>query len=297
MTARLYSLLPRLAALTVIGLLMATSITFASATQKLKEKEEAAAPLQAGPKTLRIPDVRGQAYVFAKGILEDAGLSWQVVGPVQGYAANLVSLQSPAPGTLVLDNGAPTIELRLERNLEYSERGLPANTSPFTGSELLLADDPSVAAEESETADDGGQGAEPTAAEEAEAEQAEAPSEEPAGDEQDDTESSSEPREPDFVVAGAPVEPADELPLPDRARLVEKRIASTAKPNPQIVDWWLYQHSWIVTGARFGWQDGAEALRILIRVDRSIEARWNFGAKSTAVAERALAEVERRAAQ
>lgn len=301
MTARLYSLLPRLAALTVIGLLMATSITFASATQKMKEKEEKAAPVQAGPKTLRIPDVRGQAYVFAKGILEDAGFSWQVVGPVKGYAANLVSLQSPAPGTLVLDNGAPTIELRLERNIEYSERGLPENSSPYAGSELLLADDPSASVEEPDPAGEGGQGVEPTAAEEAEADADAKPEdpqkEEPAADEPKEEQSDSETREPDFVVAGAPAEPTDEMPLPDRARLVEKRIAATPEPNPQIVDWWLYQHSWIVTGARFGWQDGAEALRILIRVDRSIEARWNFGARSTAVAERALAEVERKAAQ
>jgi hypothetical protein len=274
-------MLPRLFALTLIGLLAATSLTFAAATRKMEKKESAAAPVQAGPKTLRVPDVRGQAYVFAKGILEDAGFSWQVVGSVKGYAANLVAVQNPAPGVEVLDNGAPTIELRLERNPEYAERGLPENTSSYEGSELRLADNPLPAAEQEPAA---------PAEEEQEAEPAE---EEAEGEPKPDEPAETEGREPDFLVPGAPPEPADEMPLPDRARLVEKRVDAAPKPTPRLVDWWLYQHSWIVTGARFGWHDGAEALRILIRVDRSIEARWSFGARSTAVAKRALAEVER----
>lgn len=282
MTARLAALLPRLFALTVIGLLAATSLTFASATRKLEKNESEAAPVQAGPNTLRVPDVRGQAYVFAKGILEDAGFSWQVVGLVDGYAANLVAVQNPAPGVEVLDNGAPTIELRLERNPDYAERGLPENTSSFAGSELRLADDPLPAAEQ-----------EPAAPAEDEPEPKEEEAEEPKADEPVEAKS----RTPDFVAPGAPPEPADEMPLPDRARLVEQRIAAAPKPTRKLVDWWLYQHAWIVTGAEFGWHKGAEALRILIRVDRSIESRWGFGARSTAVAERALAEVERKAAE
>ncbi|HEX2504674.1 MAG TPA: PASTA domain-containing protein [Gaiellaceae bacterium] len=281
MTARLAAMLPRLFALTLIGLLTATSLTFASATRKLEKNESEAAAVQAGPKTLRVPDVRGQAYVFAKGILEDAGFSWQVVGPVEGYAANLVAVQSPAPGIEVLDNGAPTIELRLERNPDYAERGLPENTSSFEGTELRLASDPQPEAEEEKPA--------PPAEEEQAARKEEEP--EPKDEEQP----GEAGREPDFPVPGAPAEPAEEMPLPDRARLVEQRVGAARKPTPELVDWWLYQHSWIVTGARFGWHDGAEALRILIRVDRSIEARWGFGAKSTRVAERALAEVESKA--
>jgi hypothetical protein len=288
MTARLAALLPRLFALTLIGLLAATSLTFAAATREMEKKESEAAPVQAGPNTIRVPDVRGQAYVFAKGILEDAGFSWQVVGPVKGYAANLVSVQSPAPGAEVLDNGAPTVELRLERNPDYSERGLPENTSAFAGSELRLADDPLPAAETEPAAPaDGEQAAEPKPSDEAK-------DDKPA----DEQEPKGEAREADFDVPGAPAEPADEMPLPDRARLVEHRVAAAAdEPSRTLVDWWLYQHAWIVTGARFGWHDGAEALRVLIRVDRSIEKRWGFGARSTAVAERALAEVERKAAE
>jgi PASTA domain len=288
MTARLAALLPRLFALTVIGLLAATSLTFAAATRKMEKKESEAAPVQAGPNTLRVPDVRGQAYVFAKGILEDAGFSWRVIGPVKGYAANLVTVQNPAPGSEVLDNGAPRIELRLERNPDYAERGLPENTSPYVGSQLRLAEDPRPAAETDEPAEPAEEKDEPKASDEPK---------EAAGDDESAEPAEPKGREPDFVVPGAPPEPADEMPLPDRARLVEERIAAAPKPTANLVDWWLYQHAWIVTGARFGWHKGAEALRILIRVDRSIESRWGFGADSTTVAERALAEVERKAAE
>jgi hypothetical protein len=290
MTARLAAVLPRLFALTAIGLLAASSLTFAATTRKLQEKEAQAKPVQAGPETLRVPDVRGQAYVFAKGILEDAGFSWRVVGAVEGYAANLVAAQGPAPGTEVLDTGAPTIELSLERNPDYSERGLPENGSSFAATKLRLASAPAAAETGKELVEPskpkGEQGAEPTPAEEArkdEAKEEEGPAE-------------GDARRPDFLVPGAPAEPADEMPLPDRARLVEERVGAAKRPTRQLVRWWLYQHSWIVTGARFGWHDGAEALRILIRVDQSIEARFDFGARSTGVAKRALAEVERKAA-
>jgi PASTA domain len=293
MTARFAALLPRLFALILIGLIGASSLTFAAATKKMQEKEAAAKPVQAGPKMLRVPDVRGQAYVFAKGILEDAGFSWQVAGPVDGYAANLVALQNPAPGTKVFDTGAPTVQLRLERNPDYEERGLPVNTSVYTGTHLRLAVDPAVEAGAEESKQDAAPSEEP-----APGDGAPGPKEDkPAEPKQDEEPQASDVREPDFVVPGAPAEPRDEMPLPDRARLVEQRIGAAAKPNRPLVNWWLYQHEWIVTGARFGWHDGAAALRILIRVDRSIEQRWGFGAQSTLVATRALAEVERKAAK
>ena len=46
-----------------------------------------------------VPDVTGQAFVFAKGSLEDAGFAWHVTGPIHGYAVNRVVSQSPAAGT------------------------------------------------------------------------------------------------------------------------------------------------------------------------------------------------------
>lgn len=281
MTARLASLLPRLAALTIIGLLAASSITFAAARKTIEQKDAEAPPVQQGPKTLVVPDVRHQAYVFAKGMLEDAGFAWRVSGPVKGFAANTVSVQKPAPGTVVIDTGMPTIKLRLERNDAYAERGLPENTSPYPGTPLRLASPPAHRKADAKAGDEKKRDEKP------------AKPEKPAKDAKGD----SGARKPDFVVPKAPKEPTDEMPLPDRARLLERRLAAAPKPTRKLVSWWLYQQSWLVTGAKFGWHDGAEALRILVRVDRSLQDRWGFGAKSATEAEQALAEVERKAAE
>jgi len=95
-----------------------------------------------------------------------------------------------------------------------------------------------------------------------------------------------------FRVTGAPKEPLDEIPLPARARRLE---AWVTRRDPTVANQrhWLYQHAWIVTGARFGWWHGAEALRILIRVDRRVESEWGVGYRSEAVARGALAAVRR----
>jgi beta-lactam-binding protein with PASTA domain len=95
----------------------------------------------AAKRTLVVPDVRGQVYVFAKGILEDDGFAWQVIGSVQGYAANTVVTQRPKPGTVVVDTGAPLVTLSLSRNPSFHERGTPENTSPYGSSSVRLAPD------------------------------------------------------------------------------------------------------------------------------------------------------------
>ena len=56
----------------------------------------------------------------------------------------------------------------------------------------------------------------------------------------------------------------------------------------------LYQNSWIVTGAKFGWWRGAEALRLLIAADKQAQRLWGVGHKSELAARHALAEVEAR---
>ena len=67
------------------------------------------------------------------------------------------------------------------------------------------------------------------------------------------------------------------------------------KPKtPANIQHWLYQHAWIVTGAKFGWWHGADALETLIRVDQHVEREWGIGAKSEAVARAALSQVRRR---
>ena len=87
---------------------------------------------------LTVPDVTGQAYVFAKSILQEHGFAWHVTGPVLGYAANTVASQRPAPGTIVLDTGAPTVTLTLARNTAYVEKGTPENDAPYAGTEIRM---------------------------------------------------------------------------------------------------------------------------------------------------------------
>lgn len=296
MASRLAALLPRLLALTVIWLLGTATYTVAAGSGGQEPAPAAAKPAPKRPEILEVPDVRRQAYVFAKGILQDAGFAWRVDGSVKGYAANTVVVQTPAPGTRVVDNGAPTVLVRLERSPEYPERGLPENASSFKGTNVVFLRDwrranrATAAAEPTptETAPASAPAPTTTAAAPTEpppTETAEAPPAPPADDEY---------RKADFVVEGAPREPADEMPLPERARLLEQRAAAARKPTRRFVNHWLYQHTWIVTGARFGWKNGDDALRILIRVDRGLDRRFGFGARSEAVARRALAEVLRR---
>jgi hypothetical protein len=279
MASRLAALLPRLIALTVIWLLATSTITFAAGSRTLENEPQAPAA-EKERAVLVVPDVRRQAYVFAKGILEDGGFAWRVEGHVQGYAANIVTVQSPAPGVRVIDNGTPTVILRLERNGEYQERGLPQNSAPYPGDELRLASEAEKAGHEP-TAKPGKQKApkpKPVA-------KATKKAAKKAGKHE-------QAREPEFEVPGAPPEPMDEMPLVERARLLQERIAARETPTPRLVKYWLYQHAWIVTGARFGWSDGADALRILIAVDNDMQTRWEIGARSEAVARATLAYVE-----
>ncbi len=103
------------------------------------------------------------------------------------------------------------------------------------------------------------------------------------------------PRPAAFHVPGAPKEPLDEIPLPVRAQRLEAWLTRGRDPTAANQRHWLYQHAWIVTGARFGWWHGAEAIRILIRVDRRVESQWGVGYRSEAAARFALAAVEARA--
>ncbi|HYY34652.1 MAG TPA: PASTA domain-containing protein [Gaiellaceae bacterium] len=282
MAARLTALLPRLVALTVIWLLGAATFTLAAEKKTPAPSPAASEPVQ--PRVLVVPDVRGKAYVFAKGILQDTGFAWRVQGSVQGYAANTVVSQSAPPRARVIDNGAPTIVLTLAKNKSYAESGLPENTAPFHATALVYLSEwrkehaPSKTTTSASTTTTTSTTMTTTAASTT---TEPAPPPEPA-----------KTRKPDFLVPGAPKEPVDEIALPMRARRLGDRLAAASKPTSRLVNFWLYQHAWVVTGARFGWHDGAEALRILIRIDESLQRRWGFGARSEAVARHALAEVE-----
>jgi hypothetical protein len=292
MAARFTALIPRLLALTVIWLLGAATFTLA-ADKKVTPLEtgNGAASGVTRPTVIIVPDVRGKAYVFAKGILQDAGLAWRVRGGVQGYAANAVAWQSPLPGARIIDNGNPVVSVRLSKNTAYGERGLPENESPYLGTRVVYLTDWRKAHEQSS-------GTTSAATTSSPATTSTAPTTTATTTTEPETTTAPEPpaepkqRKPDFKVSGAPAEPVDEMPLPQRARVLQRRMDAMSKPTNRLVNYWLYQHSWIVTGARFGWHDGAEALRILIKVDQSLERRFDFGARSEAVARRALAYAE-----
>jgi hypothetical protein len=121
--------LPRLTAVLAAGLLLSATISLA-ADKPSMAKPAAHAATQT---VMTVPDVRGQLFVFASGMLEDGGFGWKVRGAVKGYPANVVVSQSPSPGAHVLDNGAPTITLHLERG-KGAELGQPQDRSSYGAS-------------------------------------------------------------------------------------------------------------------------------------------------------------------
>jgi PASTA domain-containing protein len=275
MGERLPIFLPRLAVVVLVALAASAGLTFAAGKQIQASAPKAAPAAPRKIETVVVPDVQNQAFVFAKGQLEDLGFAWRVDGSVQGYAANTVVSQSPPAGTKLINTGSPLVVLRLARNGKYAQTGSPEDASPYTGTPLRLADVAvaPVAAPKVKTQ------AAPAAVKHA----AVAPAATPA----------ARPR--DFVVAGARKEPLDEIPLPARAAKLGAWLTAHPKKSNANVQHWLFQNAWIVTGARMGWWHGAEALRTLVAVDARTESLWGIGGKSQLLARRALAEVEARA--
>jgi len=111
--ARRILTLPRLTAVAAVGLLVSATISLAA--DKPAAPPKPANHQAAKQQVMVVPDVRHQLFVFASGALEDNGFGWKVRGSVGGYPANMVVSQNPKPGTHVLDTGAPTITLTLER--------------------------------------------------------------------------------------------------------------------------------------------------------------------------------------
>jgi beta-lactam-binding protein with PASTA domain len=115
-----------------------TAISFAAGRQ-LAVTPPSAAQLPSTPLTVLVPDIRREAFVFAKGQLQDSGFAWKVVGGAPGYPANVVVSQSPAPGTRLIDTGAPLITVTLERNKQSGPKGEPEDTSPYAPTAVRLA--------------------------------------------------------------------------------------------------------------------------------------------------------------
>src|SRR5438105_6606501 len=229
---------PRLTALAVLLVLLLGTATFTyAAQQRIATTKPAAATKPVAPPLLVVPNVSGQAYVFAKGTLQDAGFAWRVEGAVRGYAANTVVEQRPAAGVRVVDTGAPLVVLRLAANKRYAEDGAPEDASPYAGTEIRYPSAP------------------------AKPKPAPKPKPKPA------PKSKPAARPPAFHVPGARKEPLDEIPLPKRAARLEGWLARHPHPTNANVRYWLYQNAWIVTGARVGGGHGAPALRLLMPAD------------------------------
>jgi hypothetical protein len=286
---RLSAFLPRLVALTVIWLLATTALTYAAAKRMVTTVKPTKAPV--APETRKIivvPDVRRQAYVFAKGILADAGFAWKVRGGVQGFAATTVASQSPLPGTRVVDTGAPTIVLHLQAG--GRQVGTPENAAPFAGTAIQLADVAAASAAPTKIPQAAvpATKAKPQLAKKKVTPQVKKPAAAPK------TARWPQHRPPAFAATGATPEPLNEMPLPDRAKALLTWLDTKPKPTNANVTHWLYQHQWIVTGARMGWWRGDEALETLVEADRQVWELWGVGARSADLARRTLAEVQAR---
>jgi hypothetical protein len=288
--------LPRVALFVLLGLAATATLTYAAGRRIGSTSPAAAAAAPTPP--LVVPDVKNQAFVFAKGSLEDAGFAWRVLGSVHGYAANTVAAQSPAPGTRVLDTGAPLITLTLERNGGYPQGGEAEDASPYAGTVLQPADLAAAvgparpAATTTATAT--------TAATTTPAAPATTPATTPKVATPAKQATAAKPttwpqnRPPAFTVAGARQEPLDEMPLTNRAQQLDTWLTAHSTKTNANVTHWLYQNEWIVTGAKLGWWRGAEALTTLIAVDRRAQQLWGIGSKSALQAENALRVVRSR---
>jgi hypothetical protein len=280
MSLRLGSLLPRVFVVVIVALLATATITFAAETRS--GGPAANTPSASTARTiLLVPDVRGQAYVFAKSTLEEGGFAWHIAGSVRGYAANTVTGQSPAPGSRVYDTGAPSIALILRVNSRYPQAGTPEQSAPFTGTPVRLVGVVTKPKAKPKAKPNAKPKAKPKKKPVAKPKPAPKPATKPA-------------RPPAFVVPGAKPEPLDEVPLTTRAKNLDAWLSNHRSPTNSNVSYWLYQHAWIVTGARLGWWHGAQALEVLIGVDQRAQRVWGIGKRSEQVARAALAEVRKR---
>jgi PASTA domain len=285
---------PRL--LRVIFVVALAGLVFAGLTYAAQQSvatqppQVSATPLTTQPQVLIVPDIRGQAFVFAKGMIQDAGFAWHVTGSIHGYAVDTVASQRPTAGTRVVDTGSPTLIVTLTHNARYKERGQPENDSPYAGTPLRLAPVSSELAPVGTATTVAPKVVTPVV------KPVVKPAAAPVAKPNVTTAVTAAARPPAFVVKGAPKEPLKEMPLTERAMKLSIWLATHKQPTNANVRYWLYQQAWIVTGASFGWWHGAAALRTLIVVDKRVVAQWGIGKASEAAARRTLAAVQAKSA-
>ena len=268
--------LGRVVALVVLCALASIALTIAFAhgdSSKSKRKAKVTAP-----PTKTVPGVVSQPYVFAESTLQQQGFGWKVVGPVAGWASAVVSSQSPAQGTKVMDTGAPLVTLQLSKPKGLVTQGIPENSSPYTGTKIMLPAGSTGTTQSTTSAQTTTTGAFSTSTTTTRS----------MSTSTNTTPAQVEKRPPAFKIAGAKPEPLDEIPLLQRARNLNTWLDSHRAASGANERYWLFQHAWIVTGAKFGWWHGAQALEILIAVDRRVETLWGVGSRSEAEARAAL---------
>jgi hypothetical protein len=332
MANSLPAFVPRIAAIALLVLGATAGLTYAAGSSLPPASTTPTTTTVAALPPLVVPDVRGQAYVFAKGTLEESGFAWRIAGSVKGYAANMVTAQSPPAGTKLVDTGAPTITLTLKRNIGYPQVGEPEVTSSYSGSVVQpeatdgvgpalpattppkrtpakkktpakttpAATTPAVTTSATTTpatttpATTTPATTTPAATTPATTTPAAtaAPAKPKVATPAKNTWPQSRPAA--FSAPGATKEPLDEMPLPTRAKALMTWLDAHPTKTHANVNHWMYQHAWIVTGAKMGWWRGAEALQTLAAVDRRAQELWGIGAKSAAVAEQALVDVRAR---
>ena len=293
-------LVPRIVAVVGVGIAATAGVTWA-ASQGLPQTGTVPTVTTPAVPPIVVPDVRQQAFVFAKGTLEDDGFAWKVTGSVHGYPANTVVAQSPAPGTKVVDTGAPLVQLTLKRNSGYGQTGEAEDASPYAATPLQPAELasavgpalPAVTTAKTPAAKSTTTTAKSTTTT---AKSTTTTAKKTATAVKKSTTPSTWPqsRPPAFVVPGAKKEPLDEMPLNDRAQALGRWLLSHKSPTTANVKYWLYQNAWVVAGAKLGWWHGEQALQTLIAVDHQTQALWQIGSKSETAARQALSYVTSR---
>src|SRR5438045_9541149 len=99
MAARFAAVVPRMAVIGLVWLFATATLTYAAGEKLTTTAAKAPAAVATPRPTLGVPDIRGQAFVFAHGILPDRGFGWRVHGSAQGYCTTVVSSRQPAPAT------------------------------------------------------------------------------------------------------------------------------------------------------------------------------------------------------
>ena len=301
MAPRLRAHLPRVALLVLVGLAATATLTYAAGqpgSVDARVRDVTTAP-QRRRSSSRTSATRPSSS--PRGRSRTPASPGASLGSVHGYAANIVVAQSPAAGHPRARHrrAAHHPDLEAERSLPAGRAGRgrlavrghrrssPPTSRPPSGLRIRRTTaKPAVTKPQRRSAT--------TAT--------------PAGRDDDARSRATTPPKPRRDEDDLAAEPPGRVRRPRRAQGAARRDAAhriarscsrtwldahPTKTNANVAHW-LYQNAWIVTGAKFGWWHGAEALTTLIAVDRRAQQLWGIGSKSAQQAQSALSEVQSR---